>query len=254
MVCASGYAAVTGMRSDLITAADCFFYHSVDLPLSGPQAGLWDLRGRFDDYVAHQKVDGKTVLDVGTASGFLTFEAERRGATVTSFDTAHADRWFILPFHNIEVDPGEQEKMLERWKNSYWLCHREFESSAKCVYGDVYDLSPGLVGVFDVVLVGQILVHLPDAISALAAAASVCRDTIVVVEGNFANDTALAALCGRVDHPEVAYAWYHYSHGWYREILAILGFSTVTITTDRFRCNDSSHDSAIELDTIVASR
>lgn len=242
------------MRSDLITAADCSFYHSVDLPLSGPQVGIWDLRGRFDDYVAHQNLAGKRVLDVGTASGFLSFEAERRGARVTSFDTADASGWFVLPFHDIEVQPAEMEKVLERWKHSYWLCHREFESSADCVYGDVYDLSTRLVGVFDVVLVGQLLVHLPDAISALAAAASVCREKPIVVEGNNANESAVAVLCGRVGRPEVAYAWYHYSHGWYREILAILGFSTVEITTDSFKCNDSSHDSVIELATIVASR
>jgi hypothetical protein len=31
------------------------------------------------------------VLDVGAASGFLTFEAEKRGARITSFDAASAD-------------------------------------------------------------------------------------------------------------------------------------------------------------------
>jgi len=238
-----------------IAAEDCDFYHSVDLPLSGFHVGAWDLRGRFDEYVAHQPFDGKTVLDVGTASGFLTFEAERRGATVTSFDAAEATSWWVLPFRSFEADVDMHRSLLERWKNSYWLCHSEFESSAECVYGDIYDLSPDLVGgTFDVVLVGQILVHLPDAISALAAAASCCRDTMIVVEGNYANDAPVAALCGRADRPDVSYAWYHYSHGWYREILAILGFSKVAITTGNFRCNVSTHEADIELATVVASR
>jgi len=242
------------MHSDPITAADCFFYHSVDLPISGPQIGLWDLRGRFDDYVARQQFHGKTVLDVGAASGFLGFEAEQRGATVTSFDAAHATSWWVLPFHGLEVDPVEQEKMLDRWKNAYWLCHRELGSSARCVYGDIYDLPSHFTSAFDVVLVGQILVHLPDAISALAAAASCCRETMIIVEGNYPDESPLAWLCGSVDRPEIAYAWYHYSHGWYREILGILGFAKVEITTDTFRCNDASHESVIPLATIVASR
>jgi len=49
--------------------SDCVFYHSMDLPISGSREGHWDLRGRFDDYISRISVDGKSVLDVGTASG-----------------------------------------------------------------------------------------------------------------------------------------------------------------------------------------
>jgi hypothetical protein len=238
----------------------CDFYHSLDLPLSGPQPGVWDLRGRFDDYTGHVPLAGRTVLDVGTASGFLTFEAEKRGATVTSFDIAGAHLSHELPLHDAAFVTdysnwlAERELMFDRMKNSYWLAHREFGSSAACVYGDVYDLSPGTVGVFDVVLVGQILIHLRDGISALAAAASVCAETLVVTEGSLDVPEPIAALSGRADRPEVAYAWYQYSHGWYREVLAMLGFTQVEITTDSYTCNDASHATEIELATIVASR
>ena len=64
------------------SAAECVFYHSLDLPLSGPQKGHWDLRGRFDDYVGNVPLSGRSALDVGTASGFLSFEAEKRGANI----------------------------------------------------------------------------------------------------------------------------------------------------------------------------
>ena len=63
---------------------ECFFYHTMELPGLGLVRGQWDLRGRFDDYVGGVGVEGKTVLDVGTATGFLSFEAERRGAACTS--------------------------------------------------------------------------------------------------------------------------------------------------------------------------
>jgi SAM-dependent methyltransferase len=246
--------------SRLVTdPADCNFYHSIDLP-SGSQAGQCDLRGRFDDYTGHVPLDGRTVLDVGTATGFLTFEAEKRGATVTSFDAVHASLIFELPISgNLFVDnhPAwveSAEPWLERMKNGYWLCHRELGSSADCVYGDVYELSPETIGVFDVVLVGQILIHLRDGLSALAGAASVCRETLVVTEGSFDDPSPVARLSGRAHRPEVAYAWYQYSHGWYREVLAMLGFRDVKITTDRYLCNEPSHERVLELATVVASR
>ncbi len=247
------------MRSAALTVADCDFYHSIDLPESGPHEGLWDLRGRFDDYTGHVPLAGKTVLDVGTASGFLTFEAEKRGATVTSFDIAGAHQSYELPFHwsTFTTDRAAWiaavDTPFDRMKNSYWLAHRELDSAADCVYGDVYDLSPD-IGVFDVVLVGQVLIHLRDGISALAAAASVCSETLVVTEGSFDAAEPLAALSGRNDRPDVAYAWYQYSHGWYREILAMLGFADVEITTGTYTCCEPSHEKEIELATIVASR
>ena len=59
---------------------DCFFYHAMELPGFGLIPAHWDLRGRFDDYIAGVNVSGKSVLDIGTATGFLSFESEKRGA------------------------------------------------------------------------------------------------------------------------------------------------------------------------------
>jgi 2-polyprenyl-3-methyl-5-hydroxy-6-metoxy-1,4-benzoquinol methylase len=60
---------------------DCFFYHTMDLPGLGVVRGQWDLRGRFDDYIGGVSVAGKSVLDIGTATGFLSFESEHQGAS-----------------------------------------------------------------------------------------------------------------------------------------------------------------------------
>src|SRR5260370_38962033 len=68
---------------------ECVFYHALDLPSFGAVEGHWDLRGRFDEYVGYTDLRDKTVLDVGAASGFRPFEAERPGPTVRSLD-AHS--------------------------------------------------------------------------------------------------------------------------------------------------------------------
>ena len=70
---------------------DCFFYHTMDLPGLGVVPGQWDLRGRFEEYTGGVEFEGKSVLDVGTATGFLSFEAEHKGAArVVSFDMSDA--------------------------------------------------------------------------------------------------------------------------------------------------------------------
>src|ERR1043165_9012096 len=79
---------------------DCFFYHAMELPGFGLVPAHWDLRGRFDDYVGRVDLRGKSVLDVGTATGFLSFEAEKRGAArVVSFDQQDGAEQQFLPFH-----------------------------------------------------------------------------------------------------------------------------------------------------------
>lgn len=246
---------------DVPALASCGWYHTIDLPSYGTQRGLWDIRGRFSDYTGHVPLAGRTVLDVGTASGFMTFEAERLGATVTSFDASDASEFHELPIRDAEYvrDPrawyARKSAGHKLMTNGYWLAHHDLGSNARCAYGNVYDLDAAMVGgVFDVVLVGQILIHLRDAIRALEAIASVCRDTLVITEGSFANDTPIAALSGRAARPEISYAWYQYSTGWYREILAMLGFPNVQVAVGSYLCNDEHHANEIELTTFVATR
>src|SRR4051794_19911111 len=76
---------------------DCIFYHSFDLPDGRSIVGDWDMRGKFDEYIGHVSLAGKRVIDFGTASGFLSFEAEKRGADVVSFDADSTGRYTRLP-------------------------------------------------------------------------------------------------------------------------------------------------------------
>ncbi len=67
--------------------AECLWYHTMDLPGIGMVDGSWDLRETIDNYLGRVDFAGKRCLDIGTASGFLTFEMERRGASaVASMD------------------------------------------------------------------------------------------------------------------------------------------------------------------------
>lgn len=97
---------------------DCYFYHSIDLPGIGIIDGDWDLIGDFDDYIGQLDLSGKRILDVGTASGFLTFEAEKRGAQVVSFDVQDGRQHQRLPFRD-NLFMTDYQAWLHRSKSTY---------------------------------------------------------------------------------------------------------------------------------------
>lgn len=219
---------------------NCFFYHTMELPGFGEVRGQWDLRGRFDDYVGGVDLGEKTVLDVGTATGFLTFESEKRRATrVLSFDTSDSKQFRCLPFKDKPYyrDPERWAEQfgaeIEQWKNAYWLCHRLLDSRAEVFYGNIYDL-PLALGQFDVAIVGAVLEHLSDPISALASIARLTKETVVVVTPLLETEERIARLHGSANHPESDFTWWIYSVGIYHEVFKMLGFSIARITHSEY--------------------
>lgn len=236
----------------------CLYYHTMELPQFGVVDGQWDLRGRIDDYLGHISLAGKRVLDVGCASGFLSFEMEKQGATVVSMDADHADRIKLLPFHNslYTNDRAEWRRAtnayLDTLKNSYWLAHRLLGSKNRVFYGDVLDL-PAELGQFNVVVIGQILVHLADPIAAIASAAARCSETLVIVEGMLDSDDRVAKFFATAKNgPE--WIWWQYSIGLYREILEIIGFKEVALYDNEFRCKHEYTNGLVRVKTLVARR
>jgi SAM-dependent methyltransferase len=238
---------------------ECRFYHTLELPISGIQHGQWDLRGRFADYTLGVSVKDKTVLDVGTASGFLSFEAEKRGATVVSVEAATTGCWDRLPFaqslwfEDRQAWNASVADHLEGVKRSYWLAHREFGSHAQVYYGDVYDL-PEALGRFDVVIVGQILVHLSDVIRAITSVSRRCADTLVIAEGMVLSDEPTSLLVGRADDPEKDSSFWFHSVGLYRELLTMLGFRLTTQRTLTYTCNVARNPANTPITTLVFER
>lgn len=220
---------------------DCYFYHTMDLPGFGVVRGHWDLRGRFDDYISGVSVAGKSVLDIGTATGFLSFESEKRGASrVVSVDMGDARQQTFVPFKDKRYYRDYEGFMADHvvgvrlWQNAYWLCHRLLQSRASAFYGDINRL-PEALGQFDVVLVGAVLEHLSDPITALGSIARLTKETLVLVTPLVQTEERIARFEPTADNPDHDYTWWTYSVGLYREILKILGFSIVRITEAEYR-------------------
>lgn len=210
----------------MVSQGECEFYHSMDLPRVGSIAGYWDLRGKFADYTAHTPIEGRTFLDVGTATGFLSFEAEKRGASVTSFDADGPERYQF-----VTGDAHHDQAYFRRLRNGYTFSHQLLGSKANLVLGDIYSM-PQSVQPHDVVLVGQILVHLRDPLLALQRACEVTKDTLIITEGSFESASPVYVFVGA----RSPYSWWHLSTAFYRTYLDMLGFEIMSMTTGQFTC------------------
>lgn len=237
---------------------DCFFYHAMDLPGFGLVPAHWDLRGRFDDYVGGVSVEGKSVLDVGAATGFLSFEAEKRGAArVVSFDMSDPRQQTFLPFKDklYSRDPDawaeQYGKEIEQWKNAYWLSHRLLKSRAEVYYGNIYEL-PAELGQFDIAIVGSVLEHLNDQITALASIARLTKETLVLISPLLQTDERIARFEALASNPDADFTWWTYSLGVYREVFGMFGFTIARVSQGKYYYMYG--DRLEERSTIVAVR
>src|SRR5262245_13452977 len=135
----------------LITNVDeCSFYHTMEIPGIGLVQGVWDLRPIVDNYLGGVSFANKRVLEIGPASGFLTIEMEKRGASVVAVEITDDHGWDFVPYSASIMGKlyGPRADGLNRMKNSFWLTHAAHKSRAQLLYGDAYNL-PDWLGSFD---------------------------------------------------------------------------------------------------------
>ena len=242
-----------------IRQQDCNWYHVMDVPGIGVTPGLWDLRSQFDEYIGHVDLKGKTVLDMGTASGFLSFASEWAGAReVVSFDIDIGERQKLLPFKNSSYYRDHaawaerRSRDFDAWKRAYWCAHHAYGSKARVVYGDIYNL-PSNLGLFDVVLCCSVLEHMADPISAIASMARHAADRLVLAVWipNLEEKAPIAWFLGSADRPEAAGIFWAYSLKVYQEIFAMLGFEIESSLTGSFKL---SHGAPSPKTALVARR
>ena len=158
--------------SNSISLEDCQFYHVQDIPgLSESPKGSFDLRKNVDEYLGHVDFKNKTVLELGPASGFLTFHIEKIGGDVTSIDIdPQNNKWDIVPncVHNeffapLSFDEGKKKVLdeIKKHQNAYWYAHKAFNSKSKLIHSHVNDLSAEL-GIYDISLMCSVLMHLQN--------------------------------------------------------------------------------------------
>jgi len=182
-------------------------YHQIDMGAGLVLKGEYDMTRYVDSYGIPADLSGRTVLDIGTASGFFAFECARRGASVTAIDI-----W----------DGG----LFNTLKEALGL-------SAEYVQRNIYDLD-ATFGRFDIVICTSLLLHLPDILGALQKISLVCAHMAIVATA-FLDDEAcrsrphiefVGAIGKGVDGSEYGSYWLMSPMALQR-MLATVGFSRV---------------------------
>jgi SAM-dependent methyltransferase len=239
------YAAPRSVRID-----DCAFYHVMDLPGVGQVGGLWDLRGRVDEYLGNVDVSGKRVLEIGPASGFLTVEMEKRGADVVAVELGDDPGWQYVPYPPDVIDAYKQARRADmpRLKNSFWFTHHAHGSRARLYYGDSANL-PDALGRFDVAVMAAVLLHARHPLAIVESCANLA-DTLVIAE-LFNADLAGPVCRFHPTHENQSFdTWWDFSPQFFTRFVEILGFGDHVVTRHTQR-----HSSGpFEFFTIVAGR
>ena len=81
----------------------CDFYHTVELPDGSLTNAQWDLRGGVNQYLGDVDFSGKSVLEIGPASGFLSFHMEKNGAKVTCIEPPIETFWDLVPRADVDL-------------------------------------------------------------------------------------------------------------------------------------------------------
>jgi|TARA_B100001964_G_scaffold188992_1_gene210489 hypothetical protein len=151
--------------SNSISLEDCEFYHTQVIPgLSVPIKGEWDLRKGVDEYLGHVDFKNKTVLELGPASGYLTFHMEKLGGNIICIDlSTEKDSWDIVPdcHHNLNIKERDFMNKLKKVQNAFWYTHKALNSKAKVILSHVNDL-PAEIGIYDISLMSSVILHLQN--------------------------------------------------------------------------------------------
>ena len=162
---------------------ECFFYHTMELPQVGLVNGLWDLRKDIQAYLGRQDFRSKSVLELGPASGYISFYMESCGAEVVGYELSEDQEWDVVPYaaKDMARELAVRKEHIRQLNNSFWYAHRLMGSKVKVLYGSVYEI-PVDLGPFDTTVVGSILLHLRDPFLALQRVAARTKATIIVTD------------------------------------------------------------------------
>lgn len=159
------------------------WYQALRLPGDIVTPGNFDTLDELERVPFPNSLAGKRCLDIGTADGFWAFEMERRGASevlaVDLHDPARMD-WPGLP----KTLP-EMESIMGRDLNKnrgFQIAHDALNSTVEWRELSVYELDPDVIGEFDFVFIGSLLLHLRDPVAALSAIRTLLRGELLSVD------------------------------------------------------------------------
>jgi len=221
---------VTSDPIPVSSASECDWYHRFDFPDGSSTRGPWDYRHNVDDYLGRIDYKGKSVIEIGPASGFLTVAMEQRGARVTSIDNpVDGQVWEFVPRVDMDVDAWLRARRPHqlRVNKSWWFAQKAFGCSAKVAYCGVAGLR-GLVDrlKFDVCFIGGVLQHVRYPMDVLWIASRIANEVVVserFLSGVEADERPFARFVPAPDN-DFLDTWWYLSSNAITNAMSIFGF------------------------------
>jgi tRNA (mo5U34)-methyltransferase len=203
------------------------WWHVIEVAPGVVTPGSWDLRPTAERMPWPASLGGMRCLDVGTMDGFWAFELERRGAgEVVAIDLA---------------DPGRQDSPAAEGRcgatppqslrgGTFRVAAELLRSRVQYRDLSVYDLDPGDVGAFDVIVMGYVLQMLRDPLRGLEAVRGVCRGHLILLETVSRPLSLIPSPLARLDARRDGTEWFVFNRRGLRKALELAGFEVEAIT------------------------
>ncbi|MBA2505094.1 MAG: methyltransferase domain-containing protein [Thermoleophilaceae bacterium] len=200
------------------------WYHTMELAPDLTTDGWFDLRPHVDRYGLPESMEGMRALDVGTWDGFWAFEMERRGADVVALDLDDERDLDWQPRNRPETFPDEPRGA------GFRMAHELLGSKVERINLSIYNATPEEIGQFDVVLCGNVLIHLRDQLLALERIANLCSGTFVTSEeyDTLSSLLPFSVARYRADRPAAVVFWQPSKKTW-GKMLWTAGFDRVEV-------------------------
>ncbi|SIR93662.1 Glycosyltransferase, GT2 family [Aquipseudomonas alcaligenes] len=232
----------------------CQFYHSADLGPGREVLGPWDLRTGVDAYLGHQDFAGRSVLEIGPASGFLSFHMERMGAKVTAIEPSMQHLWDIVPLAGFDLDKWREEFSgnITGVRNSFWYLHDLYQSKVELIETDPLAI-PEAVGEFDIGLLAAVLLHCRSPFSLIESLSRRVRKTMIITE-LYDSTMGDEPLCRLIPQPAIRQVdtWWSFSPAFIVNALGVLGFEGAQVTVHHQ--HHRAHEAPVPMFTVVAHR
>lgn len=221
---------VTEWHEPEIRVEDCEWYHHYDFLKPYPRIRPhYDLAPIVNRFLLPRDMRGRSFLDIGTANGFFSFEMERRGAQVTSFDVDEDEDLDQIPYAGSPDRRAANKEFTRRLHRGYWYAHRHFKSKARVAYGTAMRL-PEWLGQYDVTLLGSILQHLRDPFAAIQSADRHTKSTLIICEAHYESREPVLRFQAQPDVPNAQYwTWWLLSTPFLVNSLKVLGYRDIRV-------------------------
>lgn len=218
-----------------------FWYHTIDLGNGIVTPGEYDYRKIIDRFQFPEDMCGMTVLDVGSATGFFSFEFVKRGAKVTSVELPSMEDW--------DMPSGEDTKKMLKYfaechgaksveelyhfhlDGPFQFCREMLGVELNRYYSTVYDLSPEKLDnqQFDLVFIGDVLLHIFSPLQALNNIVPLCRGKLIISQTipEVLEDQPVMVYLGGEDPKVDNRFWWYPNKACFTQMLKVLGFRKI---------------------------